>query len=91
MTNRKRTIVTIETRQRTVVRRSKGQTVAWCERCGSEMLMLKPEDVAAFVRLTAGDFFSRVEAGEIHFLQTDSGALLVCRNLPAEEPSDSEK
>ena len=47
--------------------------------------MLKPDEVAAFVRITAGDFFRRVEAGELHFLETDTGELLICRNLPAEE------
>jgi hypothetical protein len=87
----KRTIVTIETRQKTVVHRSSGQTVGWCDRCGAEVVMLKPNEASAFVRITAVDFFRRIEAGELHFLVTDDGLLLICRNLPAEESWDSEK
>ena len=91
MTSMKRTTITIETRHKTVVHRSSGQTVAWCERCGAEVSMLKPVEAASYVRITANDFFRRVESGDLHFLLLDDGALLVCPNLPGEGLLDSEK
>ena len=91
MTSRKRTTVTIETRHRTIVRRNRGQAIAWCERCRAEVQILSPDEVAEFVHMTAGDFFRRIEAGELHVLETDSGGLLICRNLPADKSAHSEE
>jgi len=84
MASKKRTTVTIQTRQRTVVRRRGGQKVAWCEQCRAEVLMLTPEEAATLARTTARAIFHRVEAGELHFLETEDGALLVCWSLRTE-------
>ena len=91
MTNRKRTIVTIETRKRTVVRGSSGQTIAWCEQCLAEVSKLEPAEVATFARVTLREGFHRVQTGELHLLAAERGALLICRKLLMDDSSHSVK
>ena len=74
-----RTEITVETRQRITVR--PGRTnVALCEQCTREVVMLSPEDAAAVLETSARAIFRLIEAGELHFLETVGGGLLVCRN-----------
>ena len=42
--------------------------------------MLAPNEAAALLQTTAREIFRLTEAGEIHFLETETGALLVCGN-----------
>jgi hypothetical protein len=42
--------------------------------------MLAPNEAAAMLQTTARTIFQRVEAGEVHFLETADGALLICCN-----------
>ena len=60
------------------IRRNEQRFVAWCERCGAEVLMVTPNEAATFACTDARSIFRGVEAGEIHFIDTESGVLLVC-------------
>jgi hypothetical protein len=42
--------------------------------------MLTPEEAAAFAQSTARHIYRRVEAGELHSIETNDGALRVCVN-----------
>jgi hypothetical protein len=75
---KKTTIITFESRERMTIRPSEQRFVAWCERCGVEVLMVTPNEAARFARTDARSIFRGVEAGEIHFIDTESGVLLVC-------------
>ncbi len=75
-----KTIITVEKFQRTTVRSRQKTTIAWCDRCAAETTMLGPDEAAAYLQTTARDIFRLTEAGAIHYLETTSGALLVCRN-----------
>jgi protein-arginine kinase activator protein McsA len=77
---RQKTVITVETFQRTTVRSRRKAKFAWCEQCAAETAMLAPDEAAAFLQTTARQIFRLTEAGEVHFLETESGALLVCRN-----------
>ena len=78
MSKRTRTVVTIETRQRTLVRcRSQAATVC-CPRCDDDTPLLTIEEAAMITKSTARDIYRRVEAGELHFSETEEGALLIC-------------
>ena len=77
---RQKTVITVETLQRTTVRLRRKVGVAWCEQCAAETVMLTTDEAAAHLQTTARDIFRLTEAGDIHFLETESGALLVCRN-----------
>jgi hypothetical protein len=77
---KEKTVITVERFQRTTVRIRRKAKIAWCDHCAAETLMLPPEEAAALLQTTARAIFRLTEAGEIHFLETESGALLVCRN-----------
>lgn len=75
---KKTTIVTIESRERTTIHRLTRRLVAWCEQCGAEALMVTPYEAATLCSTDAQAIFRGVEAGEIHSVETERGALLVC-------------
>lgn len=75
---KKTTIVTFESRERMTIRQGSQRFVAWCEQCGDEVLMVTPNEAAAIARTDARAIFRGVEAGRIHFLESESGELLVC-------------
>ena len=73
-----KTVITVKTYQRTVVRLRKKEKIAWCEQCAAEAVMLAPNEAAVHLQTTAREIFRLTEAGEIHYLETETGALLVC-------------
>ncbi len=75
-----KTVITVETFQRTTARWRQKLKIAWCERCAAETLMLAPNEAATLLQTTARAIFRLTEAGEIHYLETETGALLVCRD-----------
>ena len=75
-----KTVITIETFQRTTVHIRREARIAWCDRCAADTVMLASDEAAAHLQTTAREIFRLTEAGQIHFLETESGALLVCRN-----------
>ena len=50
----------------------------WCSSCGSEALMVAPDQAAAIARVSVRAVNQSVEAGRVHFLETPDGRLLVC-------------
>ena len=75
-----KTVITVETFEHTTVHIQRKVKIAWCERCAADAVMLAPDEAAAHLQTTARVIFRLTEAGEIHFLETESGSLLVCRN-----------
>ena len=81
MTRRtEKTVITVETFQRTVIYSRQKEKIALCEQCAAETVMLAPNEAAALLQTSAREIFRLTEAGEIHYLETETGALLVCRN-----------
>jgi hypothetical protein len=71
--------ITIETHNVfAVYRRDSSQ--AWCVECAALVEMYKPEDAAAFLRISLRKIFRRVEAEKFHFTETSEGLLFICRN-----------
>ena len=90
MTNNKRTIVTIERRERTVVRRGRGPAVAWCDRCGAEVRVVTLAEADARAQAASARDLTRLdEPCELHLPEADDGALPVCHNLPPTRSHDS--
>ena len=77
---KKITIVTFESRERMTIRKSSPSLVRWCDRCGQKALMVTPAEAAAIGRTDARAIFRGVEAGTIHFMESENGELLVCSN-----------
>jgi len=80
---KKTTIVTFESHERMTIRHEMPRIFVWCERCGAEVLMVTPNEAAARSEADTRAIFRGVESGEIHFIESESGALLVCsKSLP---------
>jgi len=75
---KKTTIVTVEARERTTIRRGARQMIAWCDQCGAEVSMVTPNEAAALAGTEARAIFRALESGEVHFIETGEGALLIC-------------
>ena len=75
---KKTTIVTVEARERTTIRRGARQMIAWCDQCGAEVSMVTPNEAAALAGTEARAIFRGVESGDVHFIETGEGALLIC-------------
>jgi hypothetical protein len=82
---KKTTIVTFESRERLTIRRGEQRFVAWCERCCAEVLMISTNEAASLTRSNARSIFRGVEAGELHFLESETGELMVCSKSLREE------
>ena len=76
---RRKTEISVETREVWVFRRRGGQGF-WCDACGARVGALSPEAAAAAMRTSLRAVFRRVETGGLHFKETDGGALLICLN-----------
>ena len=78
MGGKRRTVIKIETHRLTVVRSRRRAASACCPRCGCQVNMLTPEAAAALAGVSTRAIYRRVESGELHFVETGAGALLIC-------------
>ena len=77
--NRKRKIeITVENTL-LIIRRSPLPPV-WCVECPAPTQMLAPEEAAALLGVSTRAIYARAEAGQLHFVETPEGKLLVCPN-----------
>jgi hypothetical protein len=81
---KKTTIVTIEAHERMTIRRGARRVTAWCDQCGADVPMVPPNEAAEMAGTDARAIFRRVEAGEVHFMETGAGALWICAQSLAE-------
>jgi hypothetical protein len=78
---KKRTEIAIEIDEVVLVRSvSNLSAMAWCVGCANEVVMVTPAQAAAISRSSVRAVNRSVEAGEIHFVETPEGLLLVCIN-----------
>ncbi len=75
---RRRATITVETRQVTLVHRRGRSLKFWCPACAAEVQMVTPEQAAELLATTPRAIYRRVENGDLHFVEIESGALLIC-------------
>lgn len=80
LTMKKRTTITIETRQVQIIRRHMKTVQARCHECSASVPMLTPEEAAVLAQITSRTIRLLVEAGELHFTETPEGVPLICLN-----------
>jgi excisionase family DNA binding protein len=61
-----------------LVRRRRGAVRMWCKQCGEQVSMLRVEDASALVGVTARTIYRWIEAGRLHFAESDKGLVLIC-------------
>ena len=76
---KRRTEIKIQMERLVIVRpRRSTNMIEWCEACAGLTRMLTVDEAAAVARSTSRDIYRRVEAGELHFMETPEGSLLIC-------------
>jgi hypothetical protein len=70
--------IAFETKQ-TIVWRRRSETVeTWCESCAAPSLMLDAQHAAFGAGLSLRQICQQVETGNLHFIETEEGLLLIC-------------
>lgn len=82
-----KTIAKIETHNVTVVRRAATPVNLWCEACSTTTQMVTPERAAEMLKTNPRAIYQQVEKGEVHFVETGGGELLICCSSLPGEPS----
>lgn len=88
----KKTEITIETRELTVLRWVEKEIRGFCPECGRERLFILPERAAMETGASVREIFRAVEAGAVHFIETETRLTLVCRaSLAVDEQPDAQQ
>lgn len=77
---RRRTEITVETRQLLIVRRRGGSICAWCKGCLSEVRMITASEAAAFAGVSPRTIYRWIEEAKLHFSEDPGGSLWICAN-----------
>jgi hypothetical protein len=76
----RRTEVTVETHEITIIRCSQELVAPRCRECAETVEMITPEQAAALTFIHVREIFRWIEAGWVHYSETPQGSLLVCPN-----------
>ena len=81
MKAKKRLEIVWETHEITTINFNQNHNVTFfCQLCQSAAPHLSITQTTALLHTTDRDIFRLVETGEIHYLETEAGALLICSN-----------
>jgi excisionase family DNA binding protein len=78
--NKRRTKITVQTERLLIIPRRNNATRLWCDRCKGPVTMISSEEASAIAGVSSRTIYRWVEAGRIHFMETDTGALRICVN-----------
>lgn len=53
---------------------------SWCGECGEQVRMIRPDEAAIVAAITPRTIYQWIEAGNLHYSEEPTGALLVCFN-----------
>lgn len=73
----RRTEITIETHEITIIRKGENQSVAFCRDCKANVTVFRLGEIAQLIQRSIGDVQDILEKGDFHFIEV-SGDSLVC-------------
>jgi hypothetical protein len=76
----KKYLIATETREVCVIRGGFGNTAALCAGCGCEVEFMTLDCAVRLSRIRALEIFRMASEGAIHWIETESGHLLLCPN-----------
>jgi excisionase family DNA binding protein len=80
MRRKRRTEITVETKEVIVLRLRTSSVRAWCEPCAEQVKMITVDEAAAVAEVTARTIYRWVETQRVHFTETPDGQLFICFN-----------
>jgi hypothetical protein len=78
MVRKKRTEITVETEQVTVIHRPRSFARAWCVHCRKEVNMVTAEQAAAVAGASLRSICRFVEVDDLHFMEKADRVLFIC-------------
>jgi hypothetical protein len=75
---KRRTEIAFELEQIMVVKRRSGAISEFCSGCELEVVMLTPDEAGSITSTTTRALYRLVDAGIIHFTETQAGLIRVC-------------
>jgi hypothetical protein len=79
-TTRRRTEISIETHEITVIRTNGHQKKHYCENCRTSVLAFALEQIAAFFQISVSDVCRTIEENRLHLVTTQRTIALICGN-----------
>ena len=78
MISKRQKIITIETCEVFVIRRSRNFERIWCRECAEQVVMLTVDEAATAANLSSQMIYRLAQAGDLHFMETPEGWLRIC-------------
>lgn len=78
MGKKRRTEIVIETERLLLLRESNRSLFFWCDECRVQVRMVTPEEAASAAGVSMRVIYRRVEAAELHFIETPEWPVLIC-------------
>ena len=75
-----RTEITLHTIERKVFLSESKTINIWCEFCAAEVEMISPELAASIFGIHIREIYRRIEQGDLHFFETETGQVYICNN-----------
>jgi hypothetical protein len=75
---KQKTTISISSHSLSVIRTTHSPVSLWCAECAASVPMVTPERAAALCATSPRNIYRRVEAGELHFVETGAGELFIC-------------
>lgn len=72
--------ITVETEEAIVIHRRGDFAGPSCAACSDSPRMITPEQAAEVFRVSSRLIYRWIEAGQLHFLESSAGVVLVCPN-----------
>ena len=72
----RRLAITVEKRERLSIKRSDSAFPVWCSQCAGQLITA--DEAVAVAGLSSRAIHRRAEAGDVHFVESRDGLLLVC-------------
>ena len=83
---RRRTEITIQTRETVVLHHADPSTRAWCPVCRTTRNFVLPEEAARLAGVSVRTIFHRIEEDRVHYFETREGLVRVCAESISKSP-----
>ena len=73
-----KTEIIVETHRILTIKGGNHYQLGWCEACGGRVRMTTADEAAMLASVSTRVIYQRIEARELHFVETSGGTVLIC-------------
>ena len=75
-----KTEIIVETHRILTIKGNSRGRLAWCEACAGQVRMATADEAAILTGLSPRVIYQRIEARQLHFVETPGGGVFICLN-----------